>query len=210
MPTYHLASLGRQEYIDSIQTIKDPKSSGFAQMSLEWWDRHFNWKTDGCIVLCDADETHLSYIFYIIDRYREYLSIHNIFTPLEHRRNGYAKTLLEQVFESSNTLHVRRCRLTCVSQSLDFYLALGFVYWGLTSARDYYCDLPMPKAGLDDLSRMTGAASVTELLGSQKERIIAKVHDHELELSPQQQARYDKDTEKMQEHYLLDALRKIA
>lgn len=206
MPEFHLEHLNRREYIASIAAIDDPKSSGFATLALHWWDRHFSWRAHGCIVLADAQGAHLSYIFYKIDRYHEYITIHNLFTPRPGRRNGYAQALLKRIFTIACAEHVRRFRLSSVPQSLDFYLALGFVYWGLSESGDYYCDLPMPADGLDGVNAMVHDRSVRELLGDRRSAIHAKIDGNEARLSCEQEAAHDRDRAKMRTGYLHDAL----
>ena len=204
MPTYHLKTLNRKEYIASTATLEDKKSIGFAEMSLKWWDRHFSWKAGGCVVLCDEKNRHLCYIFYKIDRYRNYMTIHNLLTPYKYRRSGYAKTLLKHIFRDANQKNVKRFRATCVPQSLDFYLSLGFAYWGLTPTKDYYCDLPMPSEGLDDLATMVLHTSTKQLIGSSKKTICNKIKDNEKVLNDTQQQSYDKDKKKMKKAYMLE------
>ena len=206
MHTLYLKTLSRKEYLASIQKIQDPKSIGFAKHSLRWWDRHYSWRNGGCVVLCNQEESHLCYIFYKIDRYRDYLTVHHLFTPLKYRRKGYAKVLLKRVFFEANSKNVKRFRATCVPQSLDFYLSLGFAYWGMTHSKDYYCDLPMPSKGLDNLGAMVLCTSVKQLIGTKKNDICAKIKDNEKELSDTEQLRYDNDKEKMQEAFMRDRL----
>lgn len=206
MEAYHLIHLDRQAYLDSTAKIIDLRTQNFAKMSLAWWDKHFNWKVHGCFVLADAQQTHLSYIFYIIDRYGNYLTIHNIFTPQAQRRKGYAKMLLSMIFDVALLRHVRRFKLTSISNSLDFYLSLGFVYWGINSVGDYYCDLPLPDAGLDGVDAMVITSTVAILAGKSLEKIYFKVKENELKLSSKQNGIYKKDQEKMKAHYLFKAL----
>lgn len=206
MSLYHLKHLDRNEYIASVATIKDPKTVRFANMSLEWWDQHFIWHRQGCVVLSDAEQNHLCYVFYKIDRYREYMNVHNIFTPLAERRNGYAHILLRMIFELAIAEKVKRFKLSSVSRSLDFYLALGFVYWGVNSVGDYYCDLPMPAKGLDTLASMVEQLDMSALLGSSLELIYAKVNGHNSSLNPGQSLIFNSDKIKMGEDFMLDAL----
>lgn len=206
MYDYHLETLSRDDYLSSIQKIEDPKSLGFAKHSLKWWDRHFGWRNGGCVVLCNKDNIHLCYIFYKIDRYRDYLTIHHLLTPFKYRRHGYAKVLLNKVFLEANSLNVKRFRATCVPQSLDFYLSLGFAYWGLTPTKDYYCDLPIPSKGLGDLNAMIVHTSIQQLIGTRKNAICNKIKNNDKELNNMEQHRYDSDKEKMQEAFMLDKI----
>ncbi len=206
MSAYHLLHLDRNAYIASVATIQDPKTLKFADMSLKWWDRHFSWEAHGCVVLCDADNAHLCYIFYKIDRYRMYMTIHNIFTPLAYRRKGYAHALLNMVFDLAIARHVKRFKLDSISRSLDFYLALGFVYWGVNSVGDYHCDLPMPTEGLDTLSVMVKRSDVQTLIGGSLEKIYAKVNGNDTVLSCEQALILDTDKLKMRSAYMLNAL----
>jgi hypothetical protein len=206
MPKFHLKSLDRNAYIDSVNTIADERSVRFATMSMKWWDRHFSWRAQGCTVLCDDKENHLCYLFYKIDRYNRYLTIHNIFTPLARRREGYAHELLKMVFELAIEKHVKRFKLDSISKSLDFYLALGFVYWGVNSVGDYYCDLPIPTAGLATLGAMVKRSDVQTLVGGSLEKIYAKVNGNDTALSCEQTLILDSDKQKMQGAYMLNTL----
>jgi len=206
MTRYHLEHLDRNAYIASTAEITDAKSIKFADMSLKWWDKHFSWQAHGCVVLCDSENAHLCYIFYNIDRYRMYMTVHNIFTPLALRRNGYAYELLKMVFDIAISGHVKRFKLTSISKSLDFYLALGFVYWGVNSIGDYYCDLPVPLQGLDTLGAMVLNADTLTLTGINPEMIRTKVSGMAAGLTPEQILILDSDKIKMGGSYLLDAL----
>jgi GNAT superfamily N-acetyltransferase len=203
---FHLQNLGRKAYIASIANIADPKTLKFANMSLDWWDKHFIWEAHGCVVLCDEEQNHLCYIFYKIDRYKMYLNIQNIFTPLCERRKGYAQQLLSMVFDLALGLHVKRFKLTSISNSLDFYLSLGFIYWGVNSVGDYYCDLPIPHDGLEGVPLMTQTQNNFFLLGCKTEPIYEKTKEHSTLLSIAQTLIYDKDLQKMQKSYRLEKL----
>lgn len=206
MSKFHLEYLNRSRYITSIATIKDARTLKFANMSLNWWDKQFGWYTKGCIVLCNEENEHLSYVFFKISRTNEYITIHNIFTQFSLRRNGYAYELLKLVFAFALTLHVKRIKLTSISNSLDFYLALGFVYWGVNSVGDYYCDLPMPFDGLDGMHSMIETATIETLLGRNFQKIHDKVVDNNTHLSDMQTIIYKNDLEKMGVSYMLKEL----
>lgn len=206
MSKYHLQNLDRKAYIDSIAKIKDKKSIGFANLALNWWDRHFSWNAQGCVILTNEKKEHLCYIFYKIDRYNEYLTIHNIFTPLIFRRKGYAKKLFELVFQIAENKNVSRFRVTCVPQSLNFYLTLGFVYWGINTQGDYYCDLPLPEGGIDNLTDMIQQSEPKELAGKHVGTILSKVKGNVETLNEPQAAIHEKTTKKLADSYLYDDL----
>lgn len=209
MPHFHLQHLSRENYVDSIESIKDEKSLGFAHMCLSWWDKQFGWHCDGCIALSDETNMHLCYIFFKIDPYKEYVTIHNIFTPLLLRRNGYAYELLKAVFEIALGVYVKRFKFSSISKSLDFYLSLGFIYWGVNRVGDYYCDLPLPQLGLDGVKKMTTECNTKELLGSKLDFIFSKITNNETALSSMKQAEYLSDKDKMGKSYMLDELSNI-
>jgi len=206
MPKYHLKHLSRDAYIASISTISDSKSLRFANMSLDWWDKHCNWHSEGCVVLCDTENIHLCYMFFQMDRYRMYLTIHNIFTPLAMRRKGHAYTLLNEIFDIAIEKNVKRFKLSSISKSLDFYLALGFVYWGVNSVGDYYCDLPMPQKGLSTLNAMVTEADTAKLLGKNINKIYDKINGNSLKLNEKQLITYENDKIKMGTQYMLNLL----
>lgn len=206
MPIYHLEYLSRDAYLSSISTIQDPKSLKFANMSLNWWDEHFNWQSEGCVALCDSDNIHLCYIFFKIDQYRMYLNIHNIFTPLAMRRKGYAYELLNEIFDIAIENNVKRFKLSSISKSLDFYLALGFVYWGMNSVGDYYCDLPIPLKGLSTLNTMVTQVDTATLMGKNMDMIYKKVNGNNLKLNKIQLKMYENDKIKMGDQYMFNLL----
>jgi len=202
MPLYHLTYLNRDEYISSTATIKDDKTINFANMSLKWWDKKFGWYEKGCVVLCDENNMHLSYLFYKIDRYDNYLTIHNVFTPDKERRHGYAQELMLLIFNLATAKKVKRFRLTCISNSLDFYLSLGFVYWGVNSVGDFYCDLPMPATGLVGVIQMVKESSMQVLIGKSLDVISKKISNYSEHLTQAQTLKYDSDVIRLNTSYL--------
>jgi len=202
MPEYHLEYLTRNEYITSTSTIKDRRTINFAAMSLKWWDKKFGWYQKGCVALCDENTLHLSYIFYKIDRYNNYLTIHNLFTQENQRRNGYAQALLTFIFHIAVAQKVKRFRLTCISNSLDFYLSLGFVYWGVNSVGDFYCDLPLPNEGLVGVIPMIKTFTILELIGKNRAIISKKIANNSSNLTQTQTLKYDSDVVRLNGSYL--------
>jgi len=202
MSQYNLVHLNRNEYISSIEHIKNDKAIGFANMSLAWWDKQFGWYIKGCVVLTNDANEHLCYIFYKVDKYNEYITIHNIFTSEILRRNGYAHMLLGMIFQLALLQKVTRFRLTSISKSLDFYLSLGFVYWGVNSVGDFYCDLPMPKDGLAGVRLMTETLTSSELMGRKMETIYKKIQENSSHLTQKQTLLYNTDVIKLNKSYL--------
>lgn len=201
MKPYHLCFLGRDEYVESVSRIADEKTQRFADQSLSWWDRHASWKANRCAVLCDGEENHLCYLFSRIDRYHEYITLYNLFTPLLHRRHGYASALLRIVLASAVEGHVRRITFSSVSGSLEFYKSLGFIYWGINDIGDYYCNLPLPSEGLDAIREMSLNESVVMLIGTSKKLIHSKVDGNEDRLTHEQRLRYEADKESLGNSY---------
>ncbi|WP_345969510.1 MULTISPECIES: GNAT family N-acetyltransferase [Sulfurimonas] len=199
---YRVIDVNRKEYFDSIAQIDDAKSRGFADQAMRWWDRHYSWNAEGSVILTDDAGEHLCYLFYKIDRYHDYLTIHNILTPQCHRRHGYALMLLHWVFELAVQHHVRRFKASCVPQALEFYLSLGFCFWGLTPAKYYYCNLPVPADGLDGLWKMVHTDSTETLAGSAMQSIYDKVADNDTGLDAHQQERHDEQVAKLQGAYM--------
>jgi len=206
MLNYTIEYLNRVEYVKSIESIKDVKTVNFANMSLNWWDKKFGWYIKGCMVLTDSEKNHLSYIFYKIDRNNEYITVHNIFTPLAKRRNGYANILLEMIFDLALSQNVSRFNLTSISKSLDFYISLGFIYWGVNSVGDYYCDLPIPHNGLSGVKYMVNNTNIDTLIGKKFNKIYSKIKDNSKNLSSSQTIIYDIDLIKLGESYLLNKI----
>lgn len=195
--TTRIKTIGRDEYIASIRLFQDSESCRFANQALAWWDRHFSWRAQGCDVLVGPSDEPLSYIFSKVDRYSEYLTVYNLFTPLGKQRNGYAHELLRLTMENARERHVRRITFSSVSASLDFYLDMGFIFWGINDIGDYHCDLPIPKEGLAGMEKMTKNGDLKILIGQQIEKIYAKVSNNEIRLTPPQLLRYKKDRLKL-------------
>lgn len=201
MSDYHLQSLGRDQYVASIALIQDAPSLRFADQSLAWWDRHFSWNAQGCYVLCDENNTHVCYLFSKIDRYAEYLTLYNLFTPLVHRRNGYATLMLKMILDAALKQHVKRITFSSISTSLDFYTVLGFIYWGINEIGDYYCNLPLPKEGLEGIVSMTQKSDIEQLIGKHIDTIFTKIDGNEDRLSAEQILLYEADIVKLGAHY---------
>ena len=204
MPALRIEHLDRQSYRASVDAIDDPSTRRFAEMSMQWWDRHFSWKAQGCAVLSNEQDEHLCYLFYKIDRYGEYITFHNIFTPGLYRRHGYAKALLGMVFMLALGRHVSRFRITSISRALDFYLPLGFAYWGVNGEGDYYCDLPLPAGGLDGLDTMIRQSDTATLIGPAAAFIEKKTGGNESRLNAEQTLTYEADVHKMGRRFMHD------
>lgn len=207
MPLYHLQLLGRDAYIASTALIQDTESIRFADQSLAWWDRHFSWNAQGCAVLCDERNEHLCYLFSKIDRYGQYLTLYNLFTPLISQRKGYATQILRLILDQALEKHVRRITFSSVSASVDFYAMLGFIYWGVNDIGDYYCNLPLPKNGLDGMMAMVQENDLETLIGSNMGKIYAKIEGNEQHLSPAQLLIYEADILKLGKNYAREELR---
>ncbi len=207
MSLYHLETLGRDAYINSIATIQDPQTLRFADQSMAWWDRHFSWNAQGCIVLCNDKNEHLCYLFSKIDRYSEYLTLYNLFTPESQQRKGYATHLLRMTLALGVEKHVRRITFSSISTSLDFYRLLGFIYWGINDIGDYYCNLPLPREGLDGMREMIHSSDIQTLLGRYLEKIYTKIDGNELKLSVAQNLIYKQDIRNLGSSYVREDLR---
>ncbi|KIM11331.1 MAG: hypothetical protein KU37_06760 [Sulfuricurvum sp. PC08-66] len=186
--------LSRQAYIDATALIIDAPSIRFASQALAWWDRHYSWSS-GCSALVDDAGAIVCYIFAKTDRYGDYLTIHNLFTPLISQRHGYAKILLGEVMDEAILAHTRRISFASVSDSLDFYSGLGFIYWGVTSAGDFHCDLPL--VALSQIEMLIDTHTSEELMGTSHAKIYAKTHANLVSRTLSQQAQFDADVTKM-------------
>lgn len=209
MPLFHLESLSRDAYIASIATFQDRESIRFADQSLAWWDRHFSWNAQGCAVLCNENNEHLCYLFSKIDRYSEYITLYNLFTPAIEQRKGYATHMLRLILDQALEKYVRRITFSSVSASLDFYQMLGFIYWGVNDIGDYYCNLPLPKSGLEGIITMIKESDLETLIGSNLTKINAKIDGNERHLTPAQFLLYEADILKLGKSYVRKELKII-
>lgn len=200
------STLTRNEYIDSISVITDQESRRFADQALTWWDRHFSWKAQGCHVLTDENGVHVCYLFATIDQYSEYLTVYNLFTPSINQRQGHARELFGLVVDDALKRYVRRITFSSVSDSLDFYTTLGFLFWGINNIGNYHCDLPIPKDGLNGFVHMTKTIKSKVLLGDKIEKIFGKVHDNERKLTEKQYFRLNTDRIKLKKQWGYDLM----
>lgn len=100
-------------------------------------------------------------------------------------------------FEKAILKKVNRFKLNSISKSLDFYLSLGFIYWGLNTQADYYCDLPIPKRGLLSLSEMTYKNTNSFLIGKNNKIISSRTEGNSKNLTLKQKIIYEEDKLKM-------------
>jgi predicted GNAT family acetyltransferase len=170
--TFHL---DHDQYTESIAAIDDEATYRFALQAQTWWSRHYSWKQDGCRVLTDNDGTHLAYLFYKVDRYRDCLTLHNLFTPKIHRNRGFALAMLKETFLQQAEREVKRFRMSCTPESLGFYARLALIYWGVDSVGNYHCDLPLPKRGIAGIADMVQTRTDRTLLGTHAASIYKKV-----------------------------------
>jgi hypothetical protein len=202
-------TLDHDQYTESINTISDDATYRFALQAEEWWNRHFSWKQDGCRVLMDDSGTHLAYLFYKVDRYREYLTVHNLFTPEVYRHSGYALAMLEGLFEKQAEQHVKRFHMSCTPQALGFYARLPLVYWGVDETGNYHCDLPLPSDGIAGIAPMVQNESNQSLLGEKAEKIFRKVKGNGQHFESEKSSRFEKDKTWLDDAYRHKALQEI-
>lgn len=206
METIHLNC---HQYTKSIAEIADESTQRFAKQAQTWWSRHFSWNSDGCRVLINGRGEHLAYLFYKVDRYRDYLTIHNLFTPQIHRHNGYALAMLEEAFQNQADRDVKRFHMSCTPQALGFYARLSLIYWGVDIAGNYHCDLPLPSDGIDGIPGMVERETNRTLLGGKGESIYRKVRDNGTAFEESRRHRFEEDKKSLCGTFRHDALKKI-
>jgi len=202
-------TLDHDQYTESINTIADDATYRFAVQAEAWWNRHFSWRNDGCRVLTDESGEHLAYLFYKVDRYREYLTIHNLFTPKAHRRQGYAYEMLETLFQDQADQGVQRFHMSCTPQALDFYAKIALIYWGVDAGGNYHCDLPLPSEGITGIEPMIRDSSNRELLGDKAENIYRKVCEDGKHFEEAKRHDFESDKKMLEDSYRHDALKAI-
>jgi predicted GNAT family acetyltransferase len=201
--------LDHSQYLKSIASIEDEATLRFARQAESWWNRHFSWKRDGCHVLTNDSGEHLAYLFYKLDRYREYLTIHNIFTPRAHRTQGYAMSMLETLFLQSADKNVGRFKMNCTSGALEFYAKLSLVYWGVDGAGNYFCDLPLPANGIPGIPEMIKSRSSRQLLNGNALSIYQKVSSNGENFEAMEEARFRTDKKRLGKAYRHLELKKL-
>ena len=202
-------TLDHDQYTESINNIADEATYRFARQAEAWWNRHFSWRSDGCRVLMDEKGEHLAYLFYKVDRYREYLTIHNLFTPEVHRRQGYALEMLETLFSTQADRGVRRFHMSCTPEALSFYAKMALIYWGVDETGNYHCDLPLPSEGIPGIKPMVQDSSNQELLGDHADAIYQKVSDDGAHFGTEKSRRFEKEKKMLDDAYRHDALKEI-
>eukprot|EP01155_Anaeramoeba_flamelloides_P026474 Anaeramoba_flamelloidesa818378_102.p1 GENE.a818378_102~~a818378_102.p1 ORF type:complete len:212 (-),score=10.70 a818378_102:129-764(-) len=140
----HFVELTRDEYLESVRQIEDYDTLKFSKQALDWWDDYYSWIKNPPLILQDDNEDKC-YLFYHISKDNQYLTIHNIFTPKNFRFKGFAYKLLRYLFLFLSKKNIKRIKMYCVSSSLNFYMSLGFKFWGVNNLGQYYCDFKMPK-----------------------------------------------------------------
>lgn len=152
--------LSRDEYLDSVMQLQDMQNLTFLKNALDQWDNYYSWVKFPVFAL-SVNATIVCYIFYNISKNGEYLQINNILTPIEHRKKGYAFTLIKALIESLKNRNIKRMKLSCVYSSLKFYDTLGLTYWGVTKKCLYYSDFKMPQ-NIEDLPRLNQMALASD------------------------------------------------
>lgn len=206
METLHL---NHTQYMESIADIGDDTTYRFALQAEKWWNRHFSWNKDGCRVLIDDKGHHLVYLFYKVDRYRDYLTVHNLFTPLLHRNRGHAFAMLEDAFSHQAERNVKRFRMSCTPGALGFYDKLALIYWGVDTTGNYLCDLPLPQEGVAGIENMIETQSNHTLLGKEAQSIYKKVQIDGEDFETEKQERFTADKILLGDSYRHDSLKEI-
>lgn len=205
----HTITLDHDQYMESIADIADDATHRFALQAESWWNRHFSWKKDGCRVLMNESGEHLAYLFYKVDRYHEYMTLHNLFTPDIHRNRGYAFNMLETLFQIQADQGVKRFHMNCTPQALGFYAKLALVYWGVDTTGNYHCDLPLPENGVAGIDAMVKESSNCELLGEKAQKIYQKVQDNGEHFETEKSRRFEADKKMLEEAYRHEALKEL-
>jgi len=202
-------TLNHRQYMESIGHIADNATHRFALQAENWWNRHFSWNKDGCRVLTDEKGEHLAYLFYKVDRYRDYLTIHNLFTPQCHRENGYAYNMLETLFLQQADEGVLRFKMNCTPQALDFYKKMSLIYWGVDEIGNYHCDLPLPQDGIAGIYTMIRTESDAALLGKRAESIYEKVKENGSAFDETAVKNFESDKKRLGNAYRHETLKKL-
>lgn len=202
----HIIELTRSEFLESAQSIEDYKSLMFSKHCLDWWDAYFSWTKFPPLCLINDDEEHLCYLFYSISKDNEYLTIHNLLTPKANRFHGYAKTILNYLFQKVSNQKIQRLKMYCVSSSLSFYTKLGFEYWGVNDLGQYYCDYKMPQYSTDEIPLIVKNFSLNEIKDVTLLEIYEKLKNNGTNLEEKKLAIFEACIEVLQEKYHFEAL----
>ncbi|MEA2029183.1 MAG: GNAT family N-acetyltransferase [Campylobacterota bacterium] len=199
----HTQTLNRQQYIDSTMQMSHLATLEFAKQALDWWDDYYSWERDPCLVLYEGEEA-ICYLFYHISKNSDYLTIHNIFTPHNHRFHGYASKILQILFDDKVSYHtIERVKLYSVSSSIEFYLKLGLDFWGVNEIGQYYSDFPMPK-NLADIPNQMQHPHLERLLPKRLDNIYAKLQKNGGDFKGKELVIFNDAKELMQERYRFD------
>jgi len=196
----HTQTLNRQAYLDSVIQMDHFATLKFAKEALDWWDTYYSWSRDPCLVLYNEQKEVVCYLFYHISKKREYLTIHNIFTPFPHRYHGYAKEMLHILFDTLESNTIERVKLYAVSSSISFYMKLGLDFWGVNEIGQYYSDFPMPK-NIADIAHQMHHPHLETLSSKRLQEIYLKLQKNGGDFKESELAIFNQSKDIMQERY---------
>lgn len=202
-----IIELNRKEYLISVKKIEDFKTLNFSKQALEWWDNYYSWERFPPLCLTHKKK-HLSYLFYNISKDKEYLTIHNLFTPNKYRTKGYAYILLSHLFTHLANENIKRFKLNCVLSSVDFYNKLGLEYWGINDLFQYYCDFKMPKLSIKEIPKIVQNSSLDELSDEKILSIFKNLQNNGKTLDENMSEKFENSKKKIIGKYHFDLLLK--
>lgn len=208
-PRLTIVELSRAEYLNSSQQIEDLNSLKFAKQAMDWWDDYHSWTKFPPLCMRENDED-VCYLFYEVSKNKEYLTIHNIFTPKAYRNEGYAFVLLEYLFATLVHRDIKRFKLFCVSSSIDFYNKIGMNYWGVNHLGQYYCDFKMPHLSILEIPKIVKDADINEFSDEDLLKIYEKLRLDGKEFDEKGKKIYDDCLKKMGKRYIFEKLNKRA
>jgi hypothetical protein len=127
-------------------------------------------------------------------------------TPKANRFHGYAKTILNYLFQKVSNQKIQRLKMYCVSSSLSFYTKLGFEYWGVNDLGQYYCDFKMPKNSIEEIPKIVAKSNLDEIDNTVLLQIYEKLKHNGKQLDDKKLAIFEDSLEILQEKYHFDAL----
>lgn len=197
--------LNREEYLNSIREINHYESLKFAKKAMDWWDNYYSWSRFPALSLVESGK-NLCYLFFHISKDREYLTVHNILTPLKYRKNGYAFMMLKELFSQFSYEHIERFKMFCVSSSLNFYNRVGLNYWGVNSLGHYYSDFEMPNSNIDEIPDIVKSSNLDDLSNRKLKYIYNKVKLNGRDFDDKEMDIHERCLNKIKEKYLFEAL----
>jgi len=126
------------------ERLTDVRAKAFSKKSMDFHLRFYSF-SENPLFVSKTDEGEVAAVLFSSFTRDGYVSIINLLTNPDVRRNGHAKKLMSAAVSFGWKIGKRRLRMNCEDNqsTVGFYNSLGFVYLGLTKSGCLYCNVPL-------------------------------------------------------------------